>query len=562
MKKQLLFLLALFISTWASAQYQPEQNSLNWSKRLAEKKKMTFNKFVGENEEGVFVTKTPLKKEIQGNQAFPVLEIYDENFNLTKSRELDIKEGRGKIIYENTVMLEGKLYLFYSLLYIWDQSITLMVQPLDAQTLQPTGAPNKAIATKIPGATTRDQLTDFRFEYSDDNSQLLVSNMEPSGGNKMQKVHLYVLSGHTGEGWGQEVELPYQVKAFDMVSQSVDNDGCAYLLGANYLDGNRDKKNGMPNYDYVLMGYDKDGSASFSHRIVSKDKFFRDMRIAATPQQEIIVTGFYSNEGAGWNGLAIGIGSSSYASSGANPVGGVYYLKLGRETKAVLTEKYNGFSLDFLTQNMNKKQVKKAERRDQKGKENEDFIFTLDDLIIREDGAVTLIGEQISNTTVRTNKPAQPYQTTGAVNMSQSPTQNYYSYQDIIAAHLSAEGNLVWAEKIAKKQNSVADFGLFSSYAAAYENGRLHFVFNEHRNNLNYIGEGDVENFNPRKDRKNAALAVVTLDDSGNKSKRHLAQPSGSTVFLKSSASRQFSDKNLFLFAWHKKDFRLGRLDF
>jgi hypothetical protein len=49
MKKQLLFLLAVLFSTLASAQYQPEQNRLNWSKSLAIKKKATFNKFVGEN---------------------------------------------------------------------------------------------------------------------------------------------------------------------------------------------------------------------------------------------------------------------------------------------------------------------------------------------------------------------------------------------------------------------------------------------------------------------------------------------------------------------------------
>jgi hypothetical protein len=208
-KKQLLFLLALFISTLASAQYQPEQTSLNWSKPLAQKKKMTFNKFVGENEDGMFVTKTPLKTEIRGNYDFPVLEVYDEQFMLKKSRDLEVKDGKGKILYENTVMLEEKLYLFYSLRNIWTQTITLMVQPLDALTLLPAGAPLQAIETKIPTVTTRDQMTHFKFEYSDDNSQLLVSNVEPSGGNKNQRIHLFVLNGHTGKRWAKEVELPY-----------------------------------------------------------------------------------------------------------------------------------------------------------------------------------------------------------------------------------------------------------------------------------------------------------------------------------------------------------------
>ena len=410
--------------------------------------------------------------------------------------------------------------------------------------------------------TTRDQITDFRFEYSDDNSKVLVSNVEPSGGNKNQKIHLFVLDGHTGKGWEKEVELPYQVKLFDMVSQSVDNQGNAYLLGAKYREGTQDKKNGKPNYDYVLVGFSQKGTESFSHNIISKDKFFRDMRVAVTPNQEILVTGFYSNNGASWNGLTINLINNSYTAAGENPVGGVYYLKLSQDRKSVLEEKYNGFSLDFLTQNMKKRQVGKAVKREKKGKSNEDFNFTLDDLIVREDGSVTLIGEQINNMTIRTQRQTTPAHITGPVAVRQSSSSDFYSYLDIIAVHLSANGEVQWADKIAKKQNTASDFGLFSSYVAAYENGMLHFIFNENAKNLHYKGEGEVLNFKPRRDKKNAALAMVSFDDKGNKSKRHLAQPSGSTVFLKSSTSRQLSYKNLFLFAWHKKDFRLGRLDF
>lgn len=562
MIRNLLFCFAFIVVTPAIAQHQPDQNRISWSQPLKIKKKATFNKFVGENEVGMFVTKTPLKMEIRGNYAFPVLEVYDEKFNLKNSRDLEVNDGKGKNLYENTVMLEGKLYLFYSLRNIWKQTITLMVQPLDVLTLSPAGAPFQAIETKIPTVTTRDQITDFRFEYSDDNSQLLVTNVEPSGGNKNQKIHLFALDGHTGKVWEKEVELPYQVKLFDMVSQSVDNQGNAYLLGAKYREGGQDKKNGKPNYDYVLVGFSQNGAESFSHSIVSKDKFLRDMRVAVTPDQEILVTGFYSNNGASWNGLTINLTNDSYIAAGENPIGGVYYLKLSPDRKSVLEEKYNGFSLDFLTQNMKKRQAGKAIKREKKGKSNEDFNFTLDDLIVREDGSVTLIGEQINNMTIHTERPTTPAHITGPVTFNQSSSSDFYSYLDIIAVHLSANGEVQWADKIAKKQNTTSDFGLFSSYVAAYENGMLYFIFNENAKNLHHKGEGEVLNFNPRRDKKNAALAVVSFDDKGNKSKKHIAQPAGSTVFLKSSTSRQFSDKNLFLFAWHKKDFRLGRFDF
>src|SRR5690554_2969677 len=141
MKKCLPLLITFFFSTLAMAQYQPEKSNIAWSKALPDKKKTTFNQLIGENEEGIFVTKTTIKDEIRGNQAFPTLEVYDDNLNVVKSRNLEVKEGKGKIIYENMALIEGNLYLFYSLVYVWNQSITLMVQPLDTKTLHAAGEP-------------------------------------------------------------------------------------------------------------------------------------------------------------------------------------------------------------------------------------------------------------------------------------------------------------------------------------------------------------------------------------------------------------------------------------
>lgn len=544
MKKYLPFLIALFFSSLVMGQNNlPEQHALTWSKAISNKKKATYSEFIGENEEGVFVTKTTLKRELRGNQAFPVLEVYDKNFNLVKSQDLEVKEGKGKIIYENTVLMEGNLYLFYSIVYVWNRTVMLMVQPLDITTLNPVGEPKKAVETEFSIFIKRDDLPDFEFDFSDDNSSLLVSFIEQVGGNKNQKVHLYAFNGHLEQAWGKVIELPYQAKMFEMVSRSIDNQGNVYLLGSKYLEGNREKKNGKPNYDYVLMGYSPGGTPSFSHNIVSKDKFFRDMRVAVTPKSEIICTGYYSKDG-------------TYSIAGA------YYLKLDKKTGSALNESYNDFTLDFLTQNLDTKDVKKTAKRTKKGKSNQDFTFRLNDLVVREDGGTTLVGEQRKYTTITTTTPAQPNSSTFKTYFETTSSSNYYSYEDIIVVHLSSEGNLNWAEKIAKKQNTAGDFGLFSSYVMAVEDDRLHFIFNENRQNRHFNGKGALANFNPRKSKKNAALALVTLDAQGNKSKRHLAQPSGSTVFIKSSTSRQFSQESLFLFGQYKKDFRLARMEF
>src|SRR5690606_9706211 len=118
-----------------------------------------------------------------------------------------------------------------------------------------------------------------------------------------------------------------------------------------------------------------DGTSSFSHNIISMNKFFRDMRVTVTPNSEIICTGFYSNDKIDFSWIGGGPSTSVSSSSfdRTNPVGGIYYLKLDLETKTVLKEHYNKFTLEFLTQNLDKKQTKKAVKKAEKGKNSEPF---------------------------------------------------------------------------------------------------------------------------------------------------------------------------------------------
>lgn len=94
------------------------------------------------------------------------------------------------------------------------------------------------------------------------------------------------------------------------------------------------------------------------------------------------------------------------------------------------------------------------------------------------------------------------------------------------------------------------------------EEDHLHFIFNDHPKNLSQNGTGRLANFNPRKGKKNAALAMVTIDAQGNQSKKFLARPQNSPVLIKPMTSRQFSPDNLFIFGHYKKEFRLARMEF
>jgi hypothetical protein len=194
-----------------------------------------------------------------------------------------------------------------------------------------------------------------------------------------------------------------------------------------------------------------------------------------------------------------------YSDKGTTTMKGAYFFTIDFTTKAIVKKSFKEFGVEFLTQNLTEREKEKVEKKLEKGKEVEEYAYKLDDLILREDGGLVLVGEQAYSVTTT------HYSSSG---MSYKETRYYYN--DIVVVNISPEGEIEWGTKIPKRQMTTNDGGYFSSYLMVVLKDKLYFIFNDCPKNLNVQKEGKYCFFNAF----NESVAVlVELDGAGNYSK-------------------------------------------
>ena len=244
------------------------------------------------------------------------------------------------------------------------------------------------------------------------------------------------------------------------------------MLGKRYFNTRRDRVDGLVNYDYMLFSLNQQGGLD-SLKISSQGKFLRSMQVSLASNGDIISTGFYSDRNA------------------AN-LGGAYYLRLDGESREVLHSSFKEFEIDFLTANMTERKAERTRKRIRQGRDVELPFYYIDELISRPDGSVTMIGEK-----------RQVQVTTSFVGYTAVTTRHFY-YDDILVVDITPEGEINWANRVAKRQWTIDDNAAYSSYATMIRPRELVLIYNDHADNLLYDGVGRVAPM-----RKNSATVVM-----------------------------------------------------
>lgn len=186
-------------------------------------------------------------------------------------------------------------------------------------------------------------------------------------------------------------------------------------------------------------------------------------------------------------------------------VAGVFNLKLDFFKRKIISESFNKFTQDFITQDWSDRSIEKANKRKARGKGGPQlYDYLMRQTEVMPDGSVIGSMEQYYTIT-RTTTDARGFT---------SSTTSYY-YNDIIAFKITEDGEFDWVKKIMKNQVSQSDGGPYSSYSRFVDNGQIVFVFND--NVKNYSGNGEFllsskglypASFSSRRN----AVAIVTLD--------------------------------------------------
>lgn len=480
-----------------------------------------------------------------------LLERYDARLNLASSVPLDMKaygSYRGMLIHGQ------KLWLFTSEGVASSKDLVLSAREVHPKTLIPS---KKAIAISQASKTKWykninqsiygvNQLfsspsskdVSFLMEQSKSGDYLAVLSTWPYEGDKENKENNEALTVQVFDQsmqavMSRDVVLPWEKSLFDVLELRADEKGNAYLLGIRYEGKRRMKREGQPNYEYILLKIPNEPEDIIEYNIRLKDRFVTDMTIAVDDLGNIAAAGFYSDKPS-FN------------------IQGTYYMAVDGQSKGVIKSATKSFDIDFITEAMTEREAAKTERKDQAGKDLELKDMALRKLSPLLGGGWILVGEQYKTKTTTTNTPTS----TGS---NRTDTRYHYHYDDIIVVRISNEGIIEWAHKIPKRQHTVDDHGFYSSFIQSEFDDKLYFVFNDNAKNLKGDDNGK---YNVFRGGKGSVTMMVEIDARGNMKRDVLFSFDEAEVTIRPRVSSQIDPKTTILGGQRGKSHRLMKIGF
>ena len=265
------------------------------------------------------------------------------------------------------------------------------------------------------------------FDLSGDHSKLLILHQLPNKKNTAERICMHVFDANMNNLWKKEITLPYTEDLFGIEDFMIDPKGNVYVLGYKTDKGKNNSKR-----IYHILSYSQN-KQEIDIPIDLKGKFIEDMQIIIDNDNDILCTGFYSNKGL-------------------SSIDGTYFIRINKNTKQVLNEVQNEFSIEFLTLYTSQKEKKKTARKVKNDEDVELKYINLKDVEITDKGEIIMVGEY------------QTVQSKAYSNLTNKDDLTVYTesnYNDIVIVKLSNEGKLLWAQKIPKRHKSVYNDCIF-----------------------------------------------------------------------------------------------------
>lgn len=532
MKKGLILLAILTLCTTVNAQSKLKTNKakISWGQEIKTYKNGMLSDLVGFDEDGYYALQV---KGRYGIVSKFYIEYYSNSGNLNMSKVLEIESKSKSRNYVDIKQLNGKLYLFTSFLNRKTKKNYLFYQELSTKTLSVVSEPIKIAEIDFTNRFNSNA-GNFSLELSHDNSKLLVYFNEPYKKKDPEKFGFHVFDNNMTELWASTVTLPYSDQLFEIEDFHVSNRGEVYLLGLKYEKRPVKKRKGEPNYKYMALCYDNTGKEKKRFNINIPGLFIIDTKIEVDKQNNLVCAGFYSK---------LESGAGDFDEEGS------FYLKIDGETQEVLKESHLDFSMELLKKGMRNWQQKSVDRKSKKNKDLKMMDLKLRDLEICSDGSSILVGEQHQITT-----------TTGTDSQGNSYTKYKNYHRDLFVVKISQEGDILWNQKVIKRQVEYDLLGFFSSYAFAEKDGTIHFIYNGNAENL-FIEDGKkLNSFTTSGKKSIVTLASISAD--GNISRKALFLEKEAKVQAIPKLSKQLDNGKLIIFGKHKKRQRFAVVDF
>ncbi len=327
-------------------------------------------------------------------------------------------------VYEDDIETEDYVYLLYS---VWDKPNKveqLYVRAINLKTGEFENEGERIIA--VEGKVTGGNGNKFKLATSFDNSKLLVRfRKKPESRNDKinhDVIGLYVFDSKLKQIWGKDVEMPYTEARMDNIDYAIGSNGDVFILTEVMKEGETRKfdREGNPNFDNQLIAISESGVEVNASEINVQGKFVTQASFFEGKDDALMIAGFYGNR----RGIQ---------------TDGIFYCSLTKDGRQADFKNFE-IPLELIKQYMSQRNQERLERKEDKGKDLGMTNMVLRDILIHEDGSIFFAAEKyyvVSHTDTKTG----------------TTTYDYY-FEEMLAAKLDKNGELVYMKKLPKRQHS------------------------------------------------------------------------------------------------------------
>lgn len=519
------------------SQSNSEVSDITWSEGQNLVKKTKESSIIGKEKGFTYVLK--VKRNYYATSSL-IVEKYGKNLKLVNTSDIALKEGKRKKFFSGALLSNGKLYIFSSFETLGlNRERTYYKQTLDMESLSLNDDIKKISTLKLKSVTGTFP-SSITFKYSNDDSKILAYYQIPNQKSDKVSYGLIVYDEDLTKIYSKRIRLPYSDERYELSDFFVSNKGDIHLLGKVFKEEKYKTRKEKPDYYHLVTSYVDEGASLLKCPIKIEGKKLNDLQMVIDENEELVCGGLYSN-------------SDSFR------VDGSFRLKLNHVTSEISEVVYHEFDEGFITQTVKEQRKQPQQGKATKGRgysgksktprKSNYYSYFISDVLFYDDGSTAIVAEQYFEVV------------TSSRNSQGDVDHNIrYYHNDIIVVKMSKGGETLWVQKIRKRQESLGyHYALHSSYCLSRYEGKLHFIYNDHPDNLNNTEDSGLKRYVLNKECE-VVLASITSD--GSISKEVLFDKEAAGVFILPFLGEQTESKETLLFGQNRKEQKLAKVTF
>ncbi|WP_299335168.1 hypothetical protein [uncultured Psychroserpens sp.] len=310
-----------------------------------------------------------------------------------------------------------------------------------------------------------------RFIISEDDELITMFYTIPNKGKEHTKFRIQTFDSNFNEQSNRFYEFPFDNNVLSIRNVFTNDDNELFIICKKYDSKKILYEDDNFGYEYLIYKVKLDGLEKLA-MVRPNEVHMRGLTPTLVNENELLLTGLFSKV-------------DKYSMTG------IYATKIDLQSGHTIYSKYNKFSAEFFSQLFKPgKKKDKAIVKYNQGK-REDPNYVLKKAIPLENDELLVLAEQMRTYSYN-------YVTT-------------YYHDNIAAIKLDNTGNVVWTNKIGKRQEKV-NVPIYNSFYPTMRGDKLFLLYNCNINNLNHKNGKLSKPFNTSE----YAFIATVLDDDGN----------------------------------------------